>query len=263
MKKVVFIAYLTNYGGIETFIYRMAKWMHLIGIDVTIFCDKDREQDKALVEDMLSVKAKIEKVSFRKKHNVLSKYQNRFTDCRTVCITFSYPGLILADSFFGKRKNVDIIFYDPHQYGLMMDYWASNKKIKLILKLVSAFFGRRMYKRHQIIFMDYLCKKRTLKEFNLKSLYSDDVLFLPMEIAPLDEKKIQLKNRKENFNILTICRMTFPFKGYIFGLIDDFVFLQKKYPFLTLTIIGKGQDQAKLEEKLCQISDKVREKLFG
>ena len=178
MEKVVFIAYLSNYGGIESLIIRMIRWLVLQSRSVIIIADKDRNQNGELVKEVVSLGASVKWVSFRKKEYDLSKVRIFFKNDNVKCITFSYPGLILADAIFYDKINVDIIFYDPHQFGLMMDYWTTRKSIKPILHLVSKVICKRLYNNHQIIFMDHLCKKRTLTDFHLQEKY-DDVLLLP------------------------------------------------------------------------------------
>ncbi len=260
MEKVVFIAYLSNYGGIESLIIRMIRWLVLQSRSVIIIADKDRNQNGELVKEVVSLGASVKWVSFRKKEYDLSKVRIFFKNDNVKCITFSYPGLILADAIFYDKINVDIIFYDPHQFGLMMDYWTTRKSIKPILHLVSKVICKRLYNNHQIIFMDHLCKKRTLTDFHLQEKY-DDVLLLPMEIKEFNSDLARSKTQNGPFNILTICRMEFPFKGYVFGLIDLFSALVHSGLNVSLTIIGSGSNDDKLSEKLRAVEKEVSDKI--
>lgn len=261
MEKVVFIAYLSNYGGIESFMIRMIDWLILQKKSVLILADKDRTRNEELVKEVIELGASVKWVSFRKKDNSLLEIKNTLKNDSLKCITFSYPGLILADAILNDNNKADIIFYDPHQFGLMMDYWTSRKIIKPILHVASKVISRRLYNNHQIVFMDHLCKNRTLKTFHLREEYDDDVMLLPMKIREFNTDHIRRKVSEGSFNILTICRMEFPFKGYVFGLIDLFSRLVSEGLNVTLTIIGSGNDNDKLARKIDSIEKTVSDKI--
>lgn len=261
-RNTIFIAYLMNYGGIETFMLRMIEWLKEQGQDVYVFGDKDRNVNEKLVDEIRKAGGEVDTISFRGREKRISEIKKRFFHKKVLCIVFSYPGVILADQIFGRNDNTDIVFYDPHQFGLMMDYWTTRKGLKPILRALSGYVCRRMYQNHQIIFMDQLCKNRTLNEFRLRERFADDLLYLPMKIQDFDEQKIETKHKKGKFTILSICRMDFPFKGYLFGLLDDFKRLHKEVPHSTLTIIGGGKDESQLKEKINSMETALRESIF-
>lgn len=261
-RNTVFIAYLTNYGGIETFMLRMIEWLKEQGQDVYVFGDKDRNVNEKLADEIRKAGGEVDTISFRGREKRIPELKERFLHKKVLCIVFSYPGAILADEIFGRNDNTDIVFYDPHQFGLMMDYWSTRKRLKPILRALSGYVCKRMYKNHQIIFMDRLCKDRTLTEFGIKEQFADDLLYLPMKIRGFDEQKIEAKYKKGKFTILSICRMDFPFKGYLFGLLDDFKRIHKEVPDSTLTIIGGGKDESRLKEKINSMDAALKESIF-
>ena len=261
MKEIVFVAYLSNYGGIESLIIRMTRWLNEKGHIVSVLCDRDRAVNKKLEDELNQAGAEIRFVSFRKRAENIAELRETYKKKNIVCITFSYPGLIVADSIFNGNDNADVIFYDPHQFGLMMDYWTSKKALKPMLHLASKVICRRLYRNHQIIFMDHLCKNRTLMDFHLVDKYDDDVLLLPMEIKKINLDQVREKANNKPFNILTVCRMEFPFKGYVFGLIDLFSDLVREGLDVSLTIIGSGSNDDKLVEKIESVDKKVSERL--
>lgn len=260
-KNIVFVGYLSNYGGIETLILRMTKWLTNNKISVIIICDSDRTENATLVDEITNAGACIYRCSFRKYSNIFDSSMCECISKDSLFIVFSFPALLVADVFVARDISNSLIFYDPHQYGLFMDYWSQNEIIKPVLRLASIIITKRMSRRHQIIYMDYLCKNRTLKDMHIRDKYDDDVVFLPMEILPLKRQEIEAKRKKEEFVILSICRMTFPFKGYVIGLIDEFVELYEKNPKLRLILIGTGENQDELQSKLDKVAPKVRESI--
>ena len=67
--------------------------------------------------------------------------------------------------------------------------------------------------------------------------------------------KVGLKNRKNNFEIITCARFDFPHKGYIIGLVKAFNNLKFVYPQLTLTIVGYGEGEQYLKEIINELPD--------
>lgn len=261
-RKVVFIAYISNYGGIETLMIRLSSWFSSNGIQVEIIGDSDREDSEKLVDELIASGAEIKKYSFRRDSTSKVSLKKMYDDFDVTCIVFSYPALLLADSMFGNDKTANIIFYDAHQYNLMMDFYAKSAVVKVPLRIASNVITHRMHRMHEIIFMDPLCKKRTVDTFKLKHKYNDDIVYLPMKVKLFDEDKIKAKIReKKDFNILTIGRMTFPFKGYVFGLVDIFEELYEKYPFLSLTVVGTGEDEDEFEVHLKNIKEKIKRRI--
>ena len=75
------------------------------------------------------------------------------------------------------------------------------------------------------------------------------------------EKKIDVSY--QNRIIFTSSRADFPFKGYIFGLIDDFSRLSSKYPDIRLCIVcsGDSDDVQKVKDKIASFGEDVRSRI--
>lgn len=263
-RKIVFIAYISNYGGIESLIIRLTKWMTEHNNSVDIIGDKDRSLDNRLVYELRQSGANIKLLSFRKQnsHKKIEEIKSKYKQENVLCIVFSYPGLYLANQLFANLSSASIMFYDPHQFGLMMDFKVHNHFLKILLKIISKNITRKMYRAHKVIFMDPLCKKRTLREFKIVSKYND-VILLPMNVKKFDDNlsSIVTKVNIDSFNIVTICRIEFPFKGYIIGLLKMFEdFVNSGHDFY-LTIIGTGSSDLILEAKLENLSDSVKSRV--
>lgn len=81
------------------------------------------------------------------------------------------------------------------------------------------------------------------------------------EIPEYDEKYFEDKarSRDESFEIVTCTRFDFPHKGFLLGLLSDYEKLKKEYPHIKLTIIGYGNDEAVLQEKIRELSKEAQE----
>ena len=61
--------------------------------------------------------------------------------------------------------------------------------------------------------------------------------------------------------ILTVARAIFPFKGYIIGLLDDFIKLCDSFDDIELHIVSFGEDYEILIDKINNLPEKVRKKV--
>lgn len=77
------------------------------------------------------------------------------------------------------------------------------------------------------------------------------IVRIPVNYADVIERNII----HDRFNILSIARAEFPFKGYLLGLVNLFVKLKQKYPWITLTIVSFGRDIKQLEDIIESVSE--------
>ncbi|MBQ7352540.1 MAG: glycosyltransferase [Clostridia bacterium] len=92
-------------------------------------------------------------------------------------------------------------------------------------------------------------EEKVLKKINYIKDY-DDSYFIE-----------KANSRVNNFTIVTCGRFDFPHKGYILGLLDDFVELKEKYNNLKLVIIGYGPDEHEVLEKIAKMSKATQESI--
>jgi hypothetical protein len=131
-----------------------------------------------------------------------------------------------------------------------MRYYVRIKNRRLVEGLL---------RNRAIVFMDNISVKETEESLNIyidKSL----IYYLPIEIKPYHNNYWQGLERHNPFAIGTMCRMEFPFKGYVLGLIDVFGLLCDKYN-ICLYIVGDGPNVAQLKEKLDTIPEIVRNRI--
>lgn len=67
-----------------------------------------------------------------------------------------------------------------------------------------------------------------------------------------------IRGRHGKQNIISVCRFSFPHKGYVLGLIRAYGTLKETYPKLKLTLIGYGDGTARVEKELQALKPQVR-----
>ena len=263
--KYIFITYLEHYGGIETLVFRMINWLKEHDYSVDLIVDKDRVEDENMINIARKSCANIYSFPFRRG---ISKKElktiNMEMDENVKIICFTYPEFFLAHQIkkYFHKKYIDIIFYVPHQYGLIMEFNFNNAIWKKIGHVLGKHFIKRANNNNEIIHMDYLCLDRLKTEYGIKS-NPKSVIPLATEILPVDNEHINKVFGKDDTVILSIARAMFPFKGYLFGLMDLFDDLCDKYEHLELRIIGDGPDFQKLKEYKATRKHKEKIDLLG
>lgn len=91
----------------------------------------------------------------------------------------------------------------------------------------------------------------------------DKVMKWPNQMPELSEEQLQKRaeERTEKFNIITCSRFDFPHKGYILGLIDEFAVLKLKYPQIKLIIVGYGEGERVLKDKIKTFPENIQKSI--
>lgn len=257
---IVFYYEFFSVGGAETMMARMGKWFLSKGYKVYIF-SRGIKGDVDWINRLLNESCS---------EFVVNPKFNKITICESVekrlhsndivyFITMSmYPTKEYIYASFLKRhiKNSRIVF-------LSISTIIHDDSFTFVGSVVNKMFSRvlNMFIDDNILIgmVDY---QTVEKEYNVK--FKPDGCFK----LPMYREKIQLPsklNTKGCFNILTVSRADFPFKGYLLGLVDLFASLTGKYENLYLTIVSYGDDIEQLKEKIEKNSSfvKKRIKLIG
>jgi hypothetical protein len=125
------------------------------------------------------------------------------------------------------------------------------------LTLLARIMIRVFLKKRNILFMDETCANECFQFYRLPQSTKYELLRLPLIIN--DDNSTKQKNRE--FNILTITRYEFPFKGYVLGLIRSFSKLCQQFENISLTIIGYGRDEAEVKNELTLLEPSIRSKI--
>lgn len=176
---------------------------------------------------------------------------------------------------WNKEDENVFITADIHSY-LKMKYIKSKNslnKSKVILYILHPFFCRSSKKKWVnipynfiikqlfnggIAFMDEETASYCEEFYNIKGLQNKIVR---LGIFVKDWTEIELSKKiasRDKFTILTICRMDFPFKGYVCGLVKIYSILKERYPQIELLIIGDGPDKSVLLEEIEPLDDRKK-----
>lgn len=256
MTPIYVILYPGTTGGTGTLSIRLGGDLVRRGHQVLFVCRELTDVDNAQLMEKVGIKVIC--VGNRNICSYLLKEYGR--DSSFIFLTYRLNEYFLVERF---RRTLDVtksLLYVVHHYGLIQDSTYS------VLRELRRKFYRgviaKMLNHQSIIFMDFRSLEETQKYYNIDIEGNQSVVFhLPMKVEEHDDAKIAHKLTLETFNLLTIARAEFPFKGYIIGLIDDFGTLCASYDNLTLTIISFGEHQNQIVEKINELPDAVRMKV--
>jgi hypothetical protein len=134
-----------------------------------------------------------------------------------------------------------------------------SPKIKFLNRLLKPFVYL-LIRQKIIVFMDEETREFCYDHYNLSTTDNkekEDIIRLPIEIA----KKVVYKAKNPELNILTISRFEFPFKAYVLGLIDTFSRIVQEGGNIRLTIIGYGDGEIFVKEKIGILTGNLRKRI--
>lgn len=240
MEKILFVRKDCVLGGNETLILRMAKWLILNNYNVSLLCNYESKEFKLENEKVGLKIIKIDDWINLSIDNLGNNYRD--TKLKVICFNI-YDYLFLK---LNSKNSYNILLYVVHPYTLFLGEEKGKKKYMKIFRYPIYKILHKGYENNEIVFMDKDCIEKTEKYYN-QVCTKKTIVKLPIDI-PSNSYKSQ--NKKEIFTILTIARADFPFKGYILGLIDDFIKLESKINNIKLCIISSGKDECVIEKKL-------------
>lgn len=252
----VFRYYQFNVGGIQTWIYNMVKKLV-------------KENNKVLVL------TKTDNPIYNRYQTLFSKQPSTLLDYngesnwnygffeRVVYYTFTLEDF--AQSCEVKRKNpqsyFDLFYAVPNFKGYDYYYdepfkgWLKN----VINKRLSSIFNK-MHVANQIRYFSNSHIDMMINRYHYQVLDRPNY-FVPKSIdslEPFDEKQRREVWKGSEFCIITVSRFDFPHKAYIIGLIDAYEELKKKYPNITLQIVGFGHSQWEIENRIGLLDEDAR-----
>lgn len=266
-RKKIFLCILPyfNFGGAATLYFRILKWSSKNGYHPILMTKDNEDFNREWLQDLGNNKIQI--IFYEEKYGHYYFYCNNITDITMelsyesiTCITSTIFEYFVADYL---RQNIctskfNIYFYVIHPLTV---YYTKNQGINYIYRKQ---FLDRIFRSGSLIFMDEETRDTYLKKGGTEAAVNR-IIRLGMEIREYPEQQICRKAESEQLNIISICRMEIPFKGYILGLLDDFVRLQKKFCNLRLIIIGDGTALPIIKNKVKGFEPEVqsRVKLLG
>lgn len=264
MREKIFIcAYFSNFilGGIESYYIRMFRWAKEHNYKNMLLLPKGKSVADAWELDIQE--SKIQKGFYNNRYLTFSIKDEK--DKKIIFNQNSEVMAIAADLFSYIKlqqikhkyqiKNMKIIFY-----VFLPEFCRASKKKIINLPYYSVI--KKLFDSG-MTFMD----EETLnfcENFYKCKLDHEKIVRLGLEINAISEKNIiqRVNSRKEEFNILTITRLDFPFKSYVLGLIDTYKKLKKNYPTVKLLIIGDGNGRVQLQKKIDNIEADQRKDII-
>lgn len=240
-------------GGAETLVYRLANYFSqtvgavIVSETVEDFYEQNANENLKLMK--------------YKRAGALSMLLQAKTE--DVVMTFylrDFLRLKFISVICGRKAKVVMYILHP----MILDVQSIDRfpYVKKFIKKIIRMILIRDYKNHKILFMDECSIRYIGDAYYCKNILAEKAVFrLPYEIKEVEKELIKNKteSRKDKFNILAIARATFPFKGYLLGLVERFRDITEKYRNVSLTIISYGPDFRRLEDIIYQspVSDHI------
>ncbi len=274
MKKIVIIAFGGSgvLGGVETYVIRMLEWLSSNGVDAYVMYERkanlapgfaveiERLCSKRILLEWLRNDVQIDLRSIARIH--LPESSNVHIIC------FQNPFLLFAAEAIkiaNPACTINTFFYAVHYLDFQRNKTrkSQNKVLQNLLKYIYKKLLIKLQMGANIIYMDEYCAEQINENYGLAwEKYVPKIVRLGVKVPPYNEDIVLLRYQNESFNILTIARFDFPYKGYILGLIDEFEQFEKEVPYSVLHIIGDGPGQEALVQKIASKSSALQKKVI-
>jgi len=255
--KTVFVIFRSGIsGGTATLSIRIGEWLVNNGYEVLYIYQNHNDMNN--VKTMKEKGIQVYKWGLKEIVNNLSKKYNSY---KFNVLTYSLNEFLFVETLKKRLHIIKSTLYVVSSKGLI-----KGSKLRSIFRGITLIFYtkiiKELIKNRSVLFMNKVSLDLTEEYFGVTIKNKKDIIYyLPIEIQPYDKNTVSRKAELETFNILTITRADFPFKGYIIGLIDDFKKLCDIHDNMTLTIITFGKDEDKIAEKIKKLPSEVQSKI--
>lgn len=254
---------LGTYGGSTTLLLRIAQWSAKNNESIKIYTPS--ADNKEIVSKLEKFGVYIDVFDVDNSSELMKHILVDIQDKRCTFISFTLMNFMNIELIKAKMKKKFVnTLYAIHPDTYIRGSGYSNKVIRGIIKTKYKSLLLKLYRRGILMSMDKDIVARTEEYYDI-NLSSMHVQLLPMICEEIQKENLdyKIKNSFESKTIVTACRADFPFKGYIFGLIDDFCILANKYPKLKLEIVCSGDAESVnlLVEKLKSIKSVFQERI--
>lgn len=255
---VIFNDTLGVFGGSHTLMLRMCLWLRSRNYKVSIFCISASNTEIVGAMEELGVQIEvIGNFDLKLLRNALDKVLALDSDVQVINFTlekwlnvecvkhmygFTVQNLIydIHPEIFYKGKGLPFAFLRRH---------AKNEFRRIVL---------RAHDNNAIISMEKTNIKSVRDYYGYGEEYTPPILSLPMICERNAQCEEIIKIGFDSNLIMTATRADFPYKGYLIGLVDDFVVLKKNHPELKMLIVSAGNDLPKLKEKIAGLEEIIK-----
>lgn len=233
MKTIVFVYENIVMGGIYSLIENFS--LQLNGITTIVYYKNIDKKIKEKISDknIILIKYNTSKDILNNNYNTYIFFEiDEFLSCLHKC----------------KDKSKGLFLYVVHP-NLFSDYEGSVPLYKkMIFSSLKNCVKQYIYSG-RVFFMDYECLESTLKYYNFCIEEEKKKQCIVHLISNPVSVPIKAFN-KQRFDILSVSRADFPFKGYLIGLIDEYNKIRSKYDNVCLTVVSTGPNIVELKKKI-------------
>lgn len=250
-KTFMFIYPGMGIGGIETFLIRLIRKLRKNNNRIIWLTRENRSVDKGFKKDLLDgyveiINIKTDKLHWTRNENLLFNEGEE-----AVALAFNLVDFLRIENIKKEYKNItiDSFFWVPHFTGKLV--FIERRCNKLIQPFIYRIIRRiiiKMEENENIFYVNRSHLEAFEKEYKYEIKNKNDKIYngITIEALPYNHILARRRCKREEFNIITVSRFTFPHKAYVLGLIKTYGELKEKYKDLKLTIIGYGKDESRV-----------------
>ena len=258
---IIFNDTLGAYGGGQTLMLRVCIWMHQHGHKTIIFCSSDNNIE--IVEKLKKNQTTIEcfnLFNYKEMRQKLLLYL-ACDEIKVVYLSWNYYLDIEVTKKIYNLKFDNFLYVIHHETFKKGIGFRSNFMRNYSIRKYSGIF-QRMNKNDAILMMDEIYQEEGEKYLNTKLKPAPTMIRLPVFCNDNIDVERVIKSGYRSRIVMTAARAEFPFKGYMLGLIEDFVELKKKYKDIQLEIVSDGDDIEELLDKIYSVSEDIRKDII-
>lgn len=259
-------------GGIENTVAALMKYA-LSNDYRVIWITNQRNLAKVAYEDILEHK-NLELLiipKWRRATGLLIPHISFDEDECVTMITANAPQYVISDALKrnAKVKSFSHYFLVAHYKivggsffpdAIIKNAWLKKQTYlfwrKIVQRLDDSDCLRAFSPKHLSCYEDYYHIKIDNKQ---EKVLPEHAALLPLNLQNTRQRCLE---RNTRFIISTCARFEFPHKGYILGLVDSFAKLKEKYPQISLEIIGYGEGEKLLREKIHQLPKEIADSIL-
>lgn len=236
--KVLYLITKSNWGGAQRYVYDLATSFSAKGVECIVAFGGEgalSEKLKASRIPTISLKSLTRDISFRKEFAVVKEIASVIKKERPNVIHLNSSKAAGIGAFLGRLYRVPLIVVTMHGAPFREDRRFLTKKLIYLFTWLTCLFA------HKIITVSKQDEHDIGSMFFVK--HKVTTVYLGLTYEP---KMARTVPKGREVRIVTVGELT-KNKGYFYGLHAIDVLRQKRVPF-TYTIIGEGEERAKLEE---------------
>ncbi len=254
-----FLSFLN--GGTEQLMMRTVEELNARGVPSVVCAFRSNEMMREEARRR-GVRLRVESGNYTDQLAYVASLAERYRHVRVVTYTYEeYLACATAERpADGAHGDVTVLLYVAARYGVLNfgDEFNTPEGVARDARVFAD--GSR---RGRIVFMDddTLAYAREHYHVDLPEA-RDRILLLPFAAPALDDQTLRARTRIPGFPILAIARADFPFKGYLFELVDEVRRLAYRGVDCSLTmIVGRVGNERGYERLRRHVGDHPRVRL--